>query len=337
MRRKFLISLLLAGACVAGVAGAELILHSPHFRDALGILYGRGHLLAIAQGEGIYGADLWRALAELRYAAGVGEKEHDEGEAEKRRILTRMIADSTARSLAAHENVAKARIDGKLNSLCWQFPNEKTQRIAFASSGLSIGSLRRSIADDLRAQQWIAQRISSQINATEDECRKVYDAHRDSFMQPMRFRASHLFVAAPPVMPPEDAETKQQAIKSFAERIKQGETLAELAAVESEDEATKNRSGDLGFFSQARMPSDFSAAVAKMRVGEISQPIRTRLGFHIIQLTDAKPARQMSFEEARAEIRLMIENAKRRLAVESLVADLSGRAEWLRQSESLSR
>ena len=146
-------------------------------------------------------------------------------------------------------------------------------------------------------------------------------------MQPVRFRVSHLFVAAPRETLPEVVETKQQAIKSLAERIKQGEKLTDLAAVGSEDEATKNRGGDLEFFSESRMPPDFFAAVAKMHIGEISQPIRTRLGFHIIELTDSKPAREMNFEEARPEIRLIIENEKRRTALQNLAGNLSRRAE----------
>src|SRR5439155_16946533 len=129
---------------------------------------------------------------------------------------------------------------------------------------------------------------------------------------------------------PEVVETKERAIKSLARRIKQDEKLAELAVVGSEDEATKNRGGDLGFFSESRMPADFFVAVAKMHIGEISQPIRTQLGFHIIELTDSKPARQMSFEEARAEIRLIIENEKRRTALQNLVRNLSRRTEFVR-------
>ena len=74
------------------------------------------------------------------------------------------------------------------------------------------------------------------------------------------------------------------------------------------------------------MPPDFFAVVAKMKVGEIGPPIRTALGFHIIQLTDAKPARQISFEEAKPEIRLRLENEKRRAETERLAADLAAQA-----------
>jgi len=62
MKRKLLIALSLAGACIAGVACGQLILRSPAARDAIGVLCGCGHLLAIAQSKGIYEADLHRAL-----------------------------------------------------------------------------------------------------------------------------------------------------------------------------------------------------------------------------------------------------------------------------------
>ncbi len=87
--------------------------------------------------------------------------------------------------------------------------------------------------------------------------------------------------------------------------------------------------GDLGFFSEYRMPPDFVAAVIKMHVGEISPPVRTRMGFHIIQLTDSKPARQMAFEEAQREVALKLENEKRQSALQSLATDLGRRAEFV--------
>jgi parvulin-like peptidyl-prolyl isomerase len=94
--------------------------------------------------------------------------------------------------------------------------------------------------------------------------------------------------------------------------------------------ATKTRGGDMGFFSEFRMPPDFFAAVVKMHVAEISKPIRTRLGFHIIQLTDRKQARRMTFDEARGEIGLTLENEKRQTALQNLVADLLSPAEFVR-------
>jgi len=339
VERWLLISLSLVGACLAGIACGQLVLCSPASRDAIGVLGRRGHLLAIAQREAIYEADLQRALSELRYPSGVDEKDQPDTErvkrvtkvtklrVDERMVLTRLISNSVARSLAGDEKISKGKIGSALNLLRWQFPNEKAWRIALGASDLSARSLRRFVTDDLRVQHWITRQIAPRIDATEIECRNFYEMHQSSFAQPVRFRASHLFVAAPAKTPQEVVETKQQTIKSLAERIKQGEKLTDLAAVGSEDEATKNRGGDLEFFSESRMPPDFFAAVAKMHIGEISQPIRTRLGFHIIELTDSKPAREMNFEEARPEIRLIIENEKRRTALQNLAGNLSRRAE----------
>jgi hypothetical protein len=73
-----------------------------------------------------------------------------------------------------------------------------------------------------------------------------------------------------------------------------------------------------------------------MHVGEISQPIRTRLGFHIVEVTDFKPARQMSFEEVQPEIRFAIKNEKRRAALQSFDCGSLARSETCTATLALS-
>ena len=88
----------LAGACAAGVVCGELLLRLPVFRNATGILFKRGHLLALAQGQGIYEADLRRALAEWRYAKGIDENERQEenaGSVKKVRTITTLQEDES--------------------------------------------------------------------------------------------------------------------------------------------------------------------------------------------------------------------------------------------------
>lgn len=134
--------------------------------------------------------------------------------------------------------------------------------------------------------------------------------------------ASHLFLAAPMETPPTIIDAKRELIESLSVRLARGEKLSDLVAAASKDEATKSRGGDLGYFSASRMPPDFFAAVTKLRVGQISPPIRTRLGFHIVQLTDSKPAQQLLFDQARAEI-----SEKRQGPIKTLIVDLCARAE----------
>lgn len=327
MKRGLSTLALLAGGCVAAVACGFLVCGSTAGRDAIGLLFGRGHLLALAGGEAIYEADLERALSELRYASGTEAK--DRQDIDERLILRRLVSNAVARSLSALEKISGAEIELELNLLHRQFRDEKAWRSALRASGLSERSLRRSLADNLRARHWILRHIASHVGVTESECRSFYDAHLDNFLQPARLRASHLFLAAPPETPPEIVEAKRLAIESLSARLAGGENFADLVAKASEDEATKKRGGDLGYFSASRMPADFFFEALKLRVGQTSQPIRTRLGFHIIELSDLQPGRQTTFDEARGDIAAALEDQKRRSALESLDVDLCARANWL--------
>jgi peptidyl-prolyl cis-trans isomerase D len=89
------------------------------------------------------------------------------------------------------------------------------------------------------------------------ECRAFYDARPKNFAQPLRLRASHLFLAAPMETPPPIIETKRELIESLSVRLARGEKFSDLVEAASEDEATKNRGGDLSYFSAFRMPPDF--------------------------------------------------------------------------------
>jgi hypothetical protein len=332
MKRRLFILLLIAGACVAGVTCGRLLSRSIGCRDLLGAAFGRGHLLAVAHGEGIYEADLERALAELRHIAGMDGKDREDPSTAKRSILDRLVSDAMARSRAAKERIPAAEIDRESGFLRCPFEDDKVWKRAMRASGLSARSIRCAVAADLRTRRWIGGQIKPALDVTASECQNFYDAHPHNFSQPVRFRANHLFLAAPAETSPNVVEEKRHLIETLTARIRQGENFSELVALFSEDEATKSRGGDLGFFSAARMPSDFISAIEKMRVGEVGDVVRTRLGFHIVQLTDLRPARQMVFPEVRPEIRLLLENEKRESELQKVTAALLEEARFVRSA-----
>jgi parvulin-like peptidyl-prolyl isomerase len=139
----------------------------------------------------------------------------------------------------------------------------------------------------------------------------------------VRYRASHLFLASHAETPPDAVEGKEKAIAALEARLKKGERLSALAEL-SEDEATKRRGGDLGYFSETRTPAQFLAEIKKLRVGETSKPFRSHLGFHIAQLTEIKPARVLSLEEARGEIMTALANQRRATSVARIAHEISG-------------
>jgi parvulin-like peptidyl-prolyl isomerase len=230
-------------ALLAGLIASELLCRSAAFRDLAGRRLGRGHLVAIANGKGIYETDL-----------GGDEKI----------TASELIVTENLRRAAAQEIIDPARIDRELALLKAQFGNDKAFANASRTNGFSLSSLREKIATQLRGLQWLEKQIASATTVAEQEYRQFYEAHRDSFMQPIRFRASHLFLAAHAETPPEVVAEKETAIAALSERLAKGEAISQLAAEASEDEATKSHGGDLSFFSESRMAPEFFAEVQKL-------------------------------------------------------------------------
>jgi PPIC-type PPIASE domain len=302
------LSLLIAAASFSGVFCSELLCRSTAFRDAAGRSLGRGHLIAIADRKGVYQKDL---------------------EDEDFSTASDLVIVENLRRAARNEQLDPARVDRELSLFRAQFGDEAMFLRGVRSNGFSVSSLRESIAEQLRSLQWLEKQINAERAVTEKECRDFYEAHLALFLQPARFRVSHLFLAAPGDTPPEIVESKQEAIDVLAVRLERGETLSQLAAETSEDEATKPRGGDLGFFSSARMPPEFFAEVEKLTVGQRSKPFRSHLGFHIVQVTEIRPARRLGFDEARGDILLALANERRALITERL-ADMLDTATYAR-------
>ncbi|HEY2614398.1 MAG TPA: peptidylprolyl isomerase, partial [Chthoniobacterales bacterium] len=219
---------LIALACLAGLFGSELICRRPGLRDWAGCKLGRGHLIAIANGRGLYANDL----------------EDREGMSARDWIATENL-----RRTSAEERIDSALIDREIALIRAEFRDEAAFAEALHSQDLSVDSLREIAADHIRSLQWLEKKIAPETLVAERECRDFYETHRELFLQPMRFRASHLFLAAHAETPTEVVEAKSKAIQELSRRLSRGEDFSKLVAEVSEDEATKTRGGDLDFFS----------------------------------------------------------------------------------------
>lgn len=316
--------LLAAVALLLGMAAAYYLTNSFSFRRWLGQVAGRGELMVLVGQRGIYDTDVARGWQAELFARGAEpeEIEPSAAQAQQKSVLERMIAEARLDRAAQEQAIDPAAINREMNLLRSQFRDEKSWTGALAVAGLSPPQLENEVAGHLRERVWLEKSVAPSLPPNEQEVSVYFAAHPEEFQEPLRLRASHLFLAAPDGYPFEVIETKRALITEISKRLGKGTSFTALVTEFSEDEETKNRAGDLGYFAEDRMLPAVFAAALQLQPGQLSPPIRSRLGFHILRLIEVRPARALSFAEARPEIKTILSNQKRAQTVASTLAGL---------------
>jgi peptidyl-prolyl cis-trans isomerase D len=150
-----------------------------------------------------------------------------------------------------------------------------------------------------------------------DEIKAQYEANRAQYEQKEQRQASHILLTVKPgSSADEKAKVKARAAEIAAQVKKNPATFADAAKKQSEDPGSAGRGGDLGFFSRGMMVPAFEDAVFSMKPGEVSDPVESDFGFHVIRMTAVRPGKVKPLEEVRAVIEadLRKQRAGRRFA-----------------------
>ena len=158
--------------------------------------------------------------------------------------------------------------------------------------------------DRLLSMVLYTKEIADKVKVTESEMKQEYQ------MMQEEVHASHILL-----------ETKEQA-DSIYQMLKEGADFAQLAKERSIDPSAKDNAGDLGFFSWGKMVPEFQEVAFKMKEGEISRPVQTSFGWHIIKLIERRGVEQPPYEEAKGVIQSTLEKAKRENRVKEYFQEL---------------
>ncbi|MBI4205978.1 MAG: SurA N-terminal domain-containing protein [Betaproteobacteria bacterium] len=145
--------------------------------------------------------------------------------------------------------------------------------------------------------------LTSQIAIDPAEVRKYYDEHRGQFETKQERQASHILIAVESAASAEEKQKARARAEELYRQLKQKpDRFGELAKQYSQDPGSAANGGDLGYFGRGTMPKPFEDAAFGMKAGEISAPVETQYGFHIIRLAGIKGGQGRGFEEARSQI-----------------------------------
>lgn len=136
----------------------------------------------------------------------------------------------------------------------------------------------------------------------EQALQDYYDANPERFVIPKTVEARHILIRLPADAAPEAVEKAQGKIQEIQKMAREGRDFAELAKQYSEDEGSKAQGGALGAFPKEAMIQPFADVAFALSPGQISDPVRTRFGLHLIKVEKVNDGRTRSFAEAKADI-----------------------------------
>lgn len=218
---------------------------------------------------------------EKKVLATVGEKE-----------ITNIDIENALKSLDPYQAMQFKTEEGKkhlLNDLVNQelfFLDAKEEKL----DEEEIFKLEMKKIEENVLKQFAINKVLSSVNVTEDEKVKFFEANKSSFSKPESATAKHILV---------DSDEKAKEILA---QIKSEEISFEDAALKHSSCPSKDMGGDLGTFGRGQMVPEFEEAVFSMAKGEVSEPVKTQFGYHIIKLEDLQESTESTFDEVKAEV-----------------------------------
>jgi len=224
--------------------------------------------------------------------------------------------------LLPEQNRANARGEGRR-----QFAEEIVRVLILAQEGkrLKIDETPAyKTQAEFQAENLLAGKAFAQVAKVSDaEVRKYFDDHKSEFES---VHAHQILVRATGSPIPLDAgqkdRTPEEALaraQELRKKLVEGADFGELATRESDDTTSRARSGDMGTFHRGQMPP-LEAAAFSLKIGDLSEPIKTPLGYHILRIDERS---EPNFETAKPEIERQLQPTKSQSVIDSLVKQAS--------------
>jgi len=158
----------------------------------------------------------------------------------------------------------------------------------------------------------LEKEVEEKSKVTDNDIKTYYDAHKSELTMNNQIKASHILV-----------KTEDEA-KKISDQLKKGGDFAKLAKEKSIDPGSAKNGGDLGFFSKGQMVPEFEKIAFNLKVGQISEPVKTQFGYHIIKVTGRKEGQIVELDKVKNLLTQRVTAEKQKEVFDSYMNSLKG-------------
>jgi len=274
-----------------------------------------GKVAAEVNGEKIYASQVDEKFNQMQFQheSFKGKEGQKQEKMLKQRILDQLI--QTTLMLQGAKELGIEPTDKEVNDrfaqLKKQFKNEAQFNEALQKAKLTPDRLKESITETI-VQQKVMAKVAKSQKITDKQIADFYKQNKAQFVQPEKFHVLQILVAA---------KDKTLATK-ISKDLKAGANFSELAKKSSIDPQSKQSGGDIGFVSANEVVPEFGTAIQKLKIGQISDPVKSTFGYHIIKVVGTKKAGQQKLADVKEQIRTTIEQTRQRDAFQKWLDNL---------------
>ncbi|HHI87842.1 MAG TPA: hypothetical protein ENK03_02785 [Candidatus Cloacimonetes bacterium] len=247
-------------------------------------------IAAIVGNQIILKSEVETNYEELKASAALGENITRENIL-RLLIEEKLIIEKAERDdITASDGEIQMQLERVMKNIIAQFPTYQDFLKVLQNEGLTVDGLkdryRSQIVKQVVRDKLLQQEVFSKIDVSEYEKRNYYETNMDSFPdRPKMVKIAE--IAIKPAMGSETLDQALQEIEDIQEELNKGADFEELARKYS-DCPSAAQGGDLGYFSRGQMVPEFEEAAFALEIGEVSEPVLTEFGYHLIRVDDKR-------------------------------------------------
>jgi peptidyl-prolyl cis-trans isomerase C len=218
-------------------------------------------------------------------------------------------------------------VDRSVEELRSAFNTELSYVSTLEGEGYTEESYREHVASMMASKIYLDRIRADAADVSDTELERYYRDNEYRLTFPERVRVRHILITWKPMGTQDDQAAIRKQMEPILERARNGEDFAALAREFSDDLATKNYGGDTGLFHRGQMAPQFEAVAFALEPGEISDPVETSFGVHVLKLEERREERLVPLDEVREQLRDHVRQEKMEAAVRARIDELRAAAD----------